>query len=396
MKRKLFALLGLCILSISHSFGQTYIDSTVNSAMKRVLFANANEFSIGSYGEAHYNQSFHEGEYSNGKVDLHRVIMYMGFKFNDKLQFFSETEFEHVKEVYVEQAFMNYSHNSLLNIKAGIILIPMGYVNEFHEPTLFNGVERPNVEKYVIPSTWSEMGFGFHGLFKRANLKYQLYAVNGFNGYNQTAKIGASGLRGARQKGAEALMRKPSVTGKLTFFGINGLRLGLSGYYGSSESTMFNGLDRSDDVAVRQADSSSIGIAMTAVNLHYTVGNFQFTAIGNYTFLNNTKAYNEFAGSNTGKELYGYYGEVAYRQKLKKGKAYPQIIPFVRYENYDTQFKVEEGVTKNDAYHREELTFGLGYQMTPGTIVKADLQWVKNGVNPRPFNVLNVGFGFWF
>ena len=130
--------------------GQTYLDSTVNSAMKRVLFANPNEFSIGSYGEAHYNQTITENSFSNGKVDLHRVIMYMGYKFNDRLQFFSETEFEHVKEVYVEQAFMNYSYNSLFNIKAGIILIPMGFVNEFHEPTLFNGVERPNVDKYII------------------------------------------------------------------------------------------------------------------------------------------------------------------------------------------------------------------------------------------------------
>ena len=72
------------------------------------------------------------------------------------------------------------------------------------------------------------------------------------------------------------------------------------------------------------------------------------------------------------------------------------MIPFLRYENYDTQYKVDDNITKNDAYHREELTLGLGYQMTPGTIVKADYQWVKNGANARPFNVLNVGFGFWF
>ena len=376
--------------------GQTYLDSTVNSAMKRVLFANPNEFSIGSYGEAHYNQTITENSFSNGKVDLHRVIMYMGYKFNDRLQFFSETEFEHVKEVYVEQAFMNYSYNSLFNIKAGIILIPMGFVNEFHEPTLFNGVERPNVDKYIIPSTWSEMGLGLHGLIKRANVKYQIYAVNGFKGYDGSAKITGAGLRSARQKGAEALIRTPSLTGKLTFFGLNGLRLGLSGYYGSSESSMYNGLEREDESAVDQADSTRVGIAMTALNLQYTIGKFQFTAVGNYTKLSNTQSYNEFTGSYAANTIFGYYGELSFRQSIRKNNTYPQVIPFLRYENYDTHYKVDANIIKNEAYHREELTLGLGYQMTPGTIVKADYQWVKNGANARPFNVLNVGFGFWF
>ena len=376
--------------------GQTYLDSTVNSAMKRVLFANPNEFSIGSYGEAHYNQTITENSFSNGKVDLHRVIMYMGYKFNDRLQFFSETEFEHVKEVYVEQAFMNYSYNSLFNIKAGIILIPMGFVNEFHEPTLFNGVERPNVDKYIIPSTWSEMGLGLHGLIKRANVKYQIYAVNGFKGYDGSAKITGAGLRSARQKGAEALIRTPSLTGKLTFFGLNGLRLGLSGYYGSSESSMYNGLEREDESAVDKADSTRVGIAMTALNLQYTIGKFQFTAVGNYTKLSNTQSYNEFTGSNAANTIFGYYGELSFRQSIRKNNTYPQVIPFLRYENYDTHYKVDANIIKNEAYYREELTLGLGYQMTPGTIVKADYQWVKNGANARPFNVLNVGFGFWF
>lgn len=390
-------ILVLVLVAITFSgTAQTYLDSTINSAMKRVLFANPNEFSIGSYGEAHYNQTIHDNHFSNGNIDLHRVIMYMGYKFNNKLQFFSETEFEHVKEVYVEQAFLNYSYNSLINIKAGVILIPMGFVNEFHEPTLFNGVERPNVDKYVIPSTWSEMGIGLHGLIKRANIKYQLYAVNGFKGYDGSAKISASGLRSARQKGAEALITTPSITGKVTFFGLNGLRIGLSGYYGNSESSMYHGLDREDQAAQDQADSSSVGIAMTALNLQYTIGKFQITAVGNYTSLSNTMAYNTFTGSNAAKNIYGYYGELAYRQSLKKTQSYPMVIPFVRYENYDTQYKVDANIVKNDANQKEELTVGVGYQMTPGTILKTDLQWVKNGANARPYNVLNVGFGFWF
>jgi hypothetical protein len=396
MKRVVLSILISAFVS-SFGWSQIYLDSTVNSSTKRVQFANLKQFSIGSYGEGHYNQKIDQGTFQNGKVDLHRVIMFMGYKFNKDLQFFSEIEFEHVKEVYVEQAFMNYSFNSLLNFKAGIILIPMGYVNEFHEPTLFNGVERPNVDKYVIPSTWREMGLGFHGLVKKANLKYQLYMVNGFEGYDGSAKLsGKNGLRSARQKGAEASFRTPALTGKLSFYGFNGLRLGVSGYYGTTESSLYNGLDKSDNVAIQQADSSRVGVSMLAFNVNYKLGNLIFRGEGNMTALSNTNQYNTFTGSNVGSQIRGAYGEVSYNQKLSKTKSFPLLIPFVRYENYDTHYKIAGDISENDAYHREELTVGAGLQLTPGAIFKADFQWVKTTANPRPFNVLNVGFGYWF
>jgi len=160
----------ITFLTSSALFGQTYLDSTINSSTKKILLGEKG-FSIGSYGEAHYNAPIEKGKFRNGTADLHRVILFLGYKFNKKLQFFTEIEFEHVKEVYVEQAYVDYSFNSAVNLKAGVILIPMGYVNEFHEPTLFNGVERPAVDKYIIPTTWREIGLGLHGLIKKANMK---------------------------------------------------------------------------------------------------------------------------------------------------------------------------------------------------------------------------------
>lgn len=396
MKKVLLTL--TLLLSIYHvSWSQIYLDTTINSSTKRIQYASSGQLSIGSYGEAHYNQKIVEGTFQNGKVDLHRVILFMGYKFNPKLQFFTEIEFEHVKEVYVEQAFMNYSFNNLLNFKAGIILIPMGYVNEFHEPTLFNGVERPNVDKYVIPSTWREMGIGFHGLIKKANLKYQLYLVNGFNGYDGSAKFsGKNGLRSARQSGAEATFRTPALTGKLTFYGLNGLRLGVSGYYGTTESSLYNGLNRSDAVSIATADSSRVGVSMLGINANYNIGALQIRGEGIITSLSNTDQYNVFTSSDVGSQIMGYYGEVSYSQKLKKKKNYPLLIPFVRYENYNTHFKTSNDMAVNDSYNKEELTFGTGFQPTPGTVFKADFQWVKTTSNPRPYNVFNLGFGYWF
>jgi len=91
---------------------------------------------------------------------VHRLVIFIGHKFNDKLSFFSEIELEHVKEIYVEQAFLEYKLTSWMNLRGGLVLIPMGIVNEYHEPPTFNGVERPNLDKYIVPTTWREIGLG--------------------------------------------------------------------------------------------------------------------------------------------------------------------------------------------------------------------------------------------
>ncbi len=393
MKKQYLIILAIFITSFSYA--QVFIDSTVNFGAKRILMDQRKGFSIGSYGEAHYNAPIEKGKFRNGTADLHRVIIYMGYRFNSKLQFFTEIEVEHINEISIEQASINYKFNSAINFKAGVLLIPMGYVNEFHEPTLFNGVERPAVDKYIIPTTWRELGIGFTGLFKKQSLKYQLYMVNGFKSFDGTGKLsGKSGIRGARQKASNAIVRTPSFTGKIVYFGVKGLKLGLSGYYGKTESTLYDGIDRNNQGLVAQADSSVVGLAMASVNLDYSFKNFLFRGEGIFTSMTNTDQYNAFTGNDVAEEITGYYGELSYSYGLKKG--YPKFIPFVRYENYDTHAKVNRNMTRNSSYKIEVLTAGLGFQLTPGTIFKADFQWLKNGANPRPTNMLNVGFGYWF
>ena len=221
---KKVALLSLFIGSFLAANAQTYSDSTIDMSAKRVQWAGIQQFAIGSYGEAHYNSVIDLSTRNNGKIDLHRVITFLGYRFNENLQFFSEIEFEHADEIYVEQAFLNYHFNDKFNFKAGQILIPMGYVNEFHEPTLFNGVERPNVEKYVAPSTWRELGFGFTGNLDGLSMKYQIYAVNGFLSYDGGGKLrGSDGFRKGRQKGAESTMSSPNLSAKVGVAGQSGI-----------------------------------------------------------------------------------------------------------------------------------------------------------------------------
>ena len=383
----------LCLI-VNFSFSQVYTDTTVDAGFKRIQLNQRKGFSIGSYGEAHLNLPIEKMVMKNGTADLHRMILYVGYRFNSKLQFFSEIEVEHISQISIEQAFINYKINSAINFKSGVILIPMGYVNEFHEPTLFNGVERPAVDKYVIPTTWRELGIGFHGLVKKASLKYQVFMVNGFAGYDNKAKFsGKSGIRGGRQKASNAMVRTPSAIGKITFFGLKGLRLSLSGYYGKSESNLYNGIDPTNDSIVSSADSTSVGVSMGAINFDYTISNFKIRAEGILTSLSNTNQYNRFTNADLAQQIMGYYGEVSYVHQLKNKV---KIIPFIRYENYDTHFKVDANIAKNKSFNREVLTVGLGYQLTAGTIFKSDYQWIKTAANPRPTGMFNLGFGFWF
>jgi hypothetical protein len=207
--------------------------------------AKDEKLSIGGYGEIHYNQQVSGQTRYNGKMDVHRMVMFFGYQFNDKTSFVTELEFEHVKEIYVEQAFINYNVRPNTALRAGLMLVPMGIVNEYHEPTTYNGVERPSVDKYIVPTTWREIGFGVNGRLANAPLKYQMYIMNGFNGYDGSSKLRAKdGVRKGRQKGAESTFTSPSLSAKVDYYGVKGLNLGLSAYFGKTQSSAFDGLDK--------------------------------------------------------------------------------------------------------------------------------------------------------
>ena len=152
-------------------------DTTFSQNAATTLLTNAtkNRVSMGMYAEIDYNQQFGDSVRHAGKLDVHRLVLLFAYKFTDRATFVTEIEVEHVKEIYIEQAFLNVRVNDKLNVKGGLLLVPMGIVNEYHEPTIRNGVERPNVDKYIIPTTWREIGFGISGNFNEASIAYQLY-----------------------------------------------------------------------------------------------------------------------------------------------------------------------------------------------------------------------------
>lgn len=353
-----------------------------NSA-ERILSGNINSgVTVGVYGEITYNQP----DGANGELDVQRLVLLFGYKFSDKVQFITEVEFEHVKEVYVEQAFLQYSLNDNINLRGGLMLVPMGLINEYHEPTTFNGVERPSIDKSIVPTTWREIGVGFSGRSDEISLKYQAYIFNGFASVNGSKVLGGkNGLRNGRQKGAQSTINSPTFSAKVDYYGIQGLRLGLAGYFGKTQP-----LDDVDDI-----DGADVGVSMIGLDARYKVG--RFAARGEFinTSISGSEAYNTLYNSDLGSQLTGWNLEASYNLLSLDKKQ--QLWAFARYEDYDTNASVSGGLVRNPSYDRDEWTFGLSYLVAHGAVVKADYQ-IKNNAVPGSDskNQFNLGIGVSF
>ena len=383
-------ILPMLLLGSIVSFSQTVVQDTsatknqqVN-AVQNILNGTASQgITVGGYAEVDYNQP--EGD--NGKLDVHRLVMFLGYKFSERVQFVAEIEYEHVKELYVEQAFINYSLNGKVNIRGGLMLVPMGIINEYHEPTTFNGVERPNSDKSIVPTTWREIGVGVTGKFDDASLRYQAYLFNGFASVNGDKVLGGSnGLRNGRQKGAESTINTPTFSAKVDYYGLPGLRLGASGYFGRTQAE--------DDV--QETLGADVGIAMFGLDARYINKRFSARAQYIHALISDANDYNSLNDADLGSELKGWYTEAAFNLlPLAKEQ---KLDAFVRYEQYDTHAATyEAGIDRNLGYNRQEWTAGLSYHIANGAVVKADYQMLDNAIDGYDAKgQLNVGIGVWF
>ncbi|WP_242206048.1 hypothetical protein [Aestuariivivens insulae] len=383
------------IFAVSITYAQTIQDSItfdpqkqINAAQRLLSGNYGKAVTVGAYGELTYNQP----ESQNGELDVQRLVLLFGYKFNDKTQFVTELELEHVEEVFVEQAFVNYAVGSNVSLRGGLMLVPMGIVNEFHEPTTFNGVERPAVDNVIIPTTWREIGVGVTGRFNDLSLGYQAYVFNGFKSTTSDGAGGLSGflkgsngLRGGRQKAIKSTVDSPTLSLKLDYYGLPGLRLGLAGYTGKTQAE--------DDI--EELEGANVGVSMVGLDARYAYQ--RFTARGQFIYasLSDTEAYNTATGKDLGSALQGWYLEGAYNL-LPQGKQ-QRLFAFLRYEQYDTHADTAGSLTRNDAYNRTDITTGLSYHIAPGVVLKGDYQFRDNALSgDNVDDRLNFGIGVWF
>lgn len=343
--------------------------------------------SIGGYGEGYYQNLVSDKGTGANKADFLRLVTYIGYKFTDKLIFNSEIEFEHGStgkggEVSVEFAYLDYLFNPAFNVRAGMVLVPMGLINEYHEPVFFNSVLRPQVEQTVIPTTWSEIGAGAFGELA-PGLTYKAYVLNGMN----ASGFSADGIRSGRQNGAQARAEDLAFVARLDYTPTLGLTVGGSVYTGNSGQNQVIAGQR-PDARLNLYELHGVwqyrGLELKALG---AVGN-----IGDANVLSTGKAVNAAVPE----RFYGWYTEAGYDVlPLLKKDSTQSLIPFVRYERYNTQDEVPAGFTPNRAKDIELWVAGVNYKPHPQVAIKADYRNFEPQAGTKADEV-NLGVAFVF
>ena len=141
----------------------------------------AHRTSVHGYGEIHWVDD-PDGDYT---VDQHRFVIGVHSELNSWIHLNAEIDFEHAaQELEFEFGHLDFLVSNALNFRAGTMLMPMGNLNEFHEPNNFFTVERPEYHSKLIPTTWSQAGFGIHG--SQGDLSYRVYLTNAVQSVNDS------------------------------------------------------------------------------------------------------------------------------------------------------------------------------------------------------------------
>lgn len=344
--------------------------------------------SIAGYGEMLYEKfddKTDSGTISGkfNQLDFLRAVIYFGYRFNDRFLFNSEIEFEHANtdegEVAVEFANIDFILNDSLTIRGGLLLVPMGFLNEFHEPNVFLGARRPVTETVIIPTTWRENGAGIVG--RKGSFDYRAYVITPLN----AAGFGQSGLRGGRQGGARAKIESPAIVGRMDVYPYAGLLLGGSIYTG--DSGFF-----SETFVPGQKFSTTIGEA----HAEYRSGPWELRALYAGASLDNVSELNAALGltgtTSVGESLGGGYLQAGYSMSVGNEAS---LTPYIRFEKVDTQEEVPAGFLRNPASRQSLWTFGAELRPITNLVIKADYQAIDNDASSAidQFNIV-LGYAF--
>ena len=328
--------------------------------------------SIGGYGELLYENYADELESGaaasrNDQFDALRAILYVGYKFNDKVLFNSEIEVEHADEIYLEFAYVDYQINESLGLRGGMLLAPMGLVNELHEPTFFLSTERSLTENRIIPTTWRENGFGLFG--DLGPFEWRAYMMNSLDG----AGFSGSGLRGGRQKGARAVAEDFSFVGRVDYTETPGLILGASAHVG--QTAMNRELDG------REVDG---GVFIWDLHADWRVSGWTLRGLVAGAEVNEPIALNELNGlsgsDGIGESMLGWYVEGSY-DVLRGVDTGQQLTPYLRYEQLNTQRTVAEGFTADPANDITVTELGVAWKPVPQVVWKLGWQNHSNAAD---------------
>lgn len=318
---------------------------------------------IGGYGELHYNNL--DGK--TDAVDFHRFVLFFGHEFNDKWRFFSELELEHALsgddkpgEVELEQAYIEYDINETNHLKAGLYLVPVGIINETHEPPTFYGVERNNVEKNIIPATWWEAGIGVNGEIA-PGWKYDVMLSSGL----ETSAGSSYKIRSGRQKVAQAIAENGALTGRVRYTGVPGLEVGVTAQY-------------QDDLT----QIENISANLLEAHIDYQRNGFGLRALYASWWLDDGPALTGPAAIGADRQT-GFYVEPSYKFNTPVGQA----GVFARYQEWNN-------LAGSDADDNEQVDIGVNYWPHENVVFKFDYQFENETAGDNDGFNLGVGYQF--
>ena len=349
------------------------------------------QISVFGYGEINYNRP--RKDVSQTQADLRRAVVGFGYRFNYKTRFVSEFEWEHAVtsasdagETAVEQFFIDHQLANAISLKAGLFLIPAGFLNEVHEPPRYFGVERNFVETAIIPTTWREGGVGLHGV-TMAGLGWDVGVTTGFNLSKWDAASGKgreSPLGSIHQELSLAQAKDLSTYAALNYLGLPGFALGGSVFTGQA--------------AQGTADFAASNARITLWDIHarWQPGNWDLSALYAKGAISDTEDFNlTVLGEPTPipKEFFGWYTQAAF--KVWQSGDY-SLTPFVRYERFNTASKYAAfpaGLAVDPSPTERVLTYGLSFKLHPNVVFKTDYQKFQVDDTRDRFN---LGLGLMF
>ncbi len=357
------------------------------------VYGTTGGLSLGGYGEFYFADP--TGNDAPRSGDFQRFITYVGYKFNDHVIMNTEIEYEHAStssnpqgrsgSVSVEFSYLDFLLHPAINVRAGNLLVPVGYVTKMHEPPFFRGNSRPETEQDLIPSTWRELGVGVHGQ-PHPRVAYELYLMNGLD----ASGFSSSGVRGGRQKGNRALWEDAAVAARLDVQAADGVDVGAAVWAGQADHGLID-----DGIA-------DVTTVIGEVHAMVRVQGFEVKALAALTSIGDAEELSaelSEGGSDVvvPEEQRGGYVELSKVLGDELGLPADQSLrPWIRFETVERHAEVPAGLEEDPALNEDFVTVGVEYSPHPQVVLKADWTWQDNEADTDTADPLRIGGGFVF
>ena len=333
------------------------------------VYSKEQGFSIGGYTELLYQRfSDTTGLGPNGSdldTTVPRAVMFLGYRINERLVVNSEFRVDRdifdtdSAEASVDLAYLDYILNPAFSLRAGIVLVPMGLVNEFHQPNEYLGTRPGFGDIFTLLNVWHALGFGFAG--HKWGFDYRAYVINGLN----AAKFNEFGMRDGREITADTI-GNPGVVYRIEYNFFPGGILGGSYYLGNSG---IFGVPNPDDLKIHTTIKEIHGDLRwkgAQLRAQYAIGLMNST--GQLNAILETTGLHGVGSRVVGGYVEGGFNLLAYKENGK------MIMPYMRGEASNSM----------DALPRPSLDLGLIKNWYVDFII-----WIF-GVEVRPIPALSI------